>query len=166
MDTVVVGVDGSPESQAALAEAAAHARARGARLRVVTVYGPSEERNPHSLALSAYTSADQMIAQARAAEDWRRAHEQWDHQGAEQRIARMLDKLDRDRLPDDIDNIAVEGTRPARILIDLAQDADLLVVGSRGLGGFKGLVLGSVSQQLANHAPCSLLIVRARDEGE
>lgn len=165
MDTVVVGVDGSTESRAALAEAAAQAKARDARLLVVYVYGPSEERNPHTMYVSSYASVGQIENQTRAADEWRRAHEQWDHQGAEQRIARMLDELDPDDLPDKIEPVAVEGTRPARILIDLSNDADLLVVGSRGLGGFKGLVLGSVSQQLANHAPCSLLIVRSPHDG-
>ena len=50
------------------------------------------------------------------------------------------------------------------MLLEEAQDADLLVVGSRGLGGFRGLLLGSVSQQCAHHAPCPLVIVpHARD---
>lgn len=48
---------------------------------------------------------------------------------------------------------------PAATLIDEARNADLLVVGTRGLGGFKGLLLGSVSHHLANHAPCPLVIV-------
>jgi nucleotide-binding universal stress UspA family protein len=45
-------------------------------------------------------------------------------------------------------------------LIDASKGADLLVVGSRGLGGFKGLLLGSVSQQCALHAQCPIVIVR------
>jgi nucleotide-binding universal stress UspA family protein len=45
------------------------------------------------------------------------------------------------------------------VLLEEAADADLLVVGSRGLGGFRGLLLGSVSQQCAHHAPCPLVIV-------
>ena len=48
---------------------------------------------------------------------------------------------------------------PAQVLLDEAQDADLLVVGTRGLGGFRGLLLGSVGQQCAHHAPCPLVIV-------
>jgi len=47
----------------------------------------------------------------------------------------------------------------SRVLLDASKGADLLVVGSRGLGGFSGLLLGSVSQQCAHHASCPLVIV-------
>jgi nucleotide-binding universal stress UspA family protein len=49
--------------------------------------------------------------------------------------------------------------QPADILCAEAKGADLLIVGSRGLGGFRGLLLGSVSQQCANHAPCPVVII-------
>ena len=48
---------------------------------------------------------------------------------------------------------------PVRVLLEAARDADLLVVGSRGRHGFPGLLLGSVSQQVANHAACPVVIV-------
>jgi nucleotide-binding universal stress UspA family protein len=51
---------------------------------------------------------------------------------------------------------------PAKALIEASDGADLLVVGSRGLGGFKGLLLGSVSQQCSHHARCPVTIVRAK----
>jgi nucleotide-binding universal stress UspA family protein len=57
----------------------------------------------------------------------------------------------------------VQGS-PTQVLLDAAQDAKLLVVGSRGYGGFKGIMLGSVSQHLAQYAPCSVLIVRTSGE--
>jgi nucleotide-binding universal stress UspA family protein len=61
----------------------------------------------------------------------------------------------------DVRPVAVEGAA-ASALIDAGEGADLLVVGSRGLGGFKGLLLGSVSLQVAHHAPCPVVIHRRR----
>jgi nucleotide-binding universal stress UspA family protein len=51
----------------------------------------------------------------------------------------------------------------AQVLLDAAEGADLLVVGSRGHGGFAGALLGSVSQHCASHSPCPVLIVRGED---
>ena len=53
----------------------------------------------------------------------------------------------------------VEGT-PATVLVEASSGADLLVVGSRGRGGFASLTLGSVSQSCIHHAPCPVLVVR------
>ena len=55
---------------------------------------------------------------------------------------------------------AIQGA-PAGVLVAASRDADLLVVGSRGHGGFVGLLLGSVSQQCAHHAECPVVIVHA-----
>jgi nucleotide-binding universal stress UspA family protein len=63
-----------------------------------------------------------------------------------------------------VESVAIAGP-PASVLVDAAGDAEMLVVGSRGHGGFTALLLGSVSQQLAHHAPCPLLIHRTRDSG-
>jgi nucleotide-binding universal stress UspA family protein len=55
--------------------------------------------------------------------------------------------------------VVVQGM-PAQVLLDLAADADLLVVGSRGHGGFAGALLGSVSQHCTHHAPCPVVVIR------
>jgi len=61
--------------------------------------------------------------------------------------------------PVKVQPVAKEGN-PARILIDMSADADLLVVGTRGHGGFAGLLLGSVSQHVAAYARCTVVVVR------
>lgn len=58
-----------------------------------------------------------------------------------------------------IERVIGEGSA-AQVLIDAVGEDDLLVVGSRGHGGFANLLLGSVSQQCAQHAPCPVVIVR------
>jgi nucleotide-binding universal stress UspA family protein len=77
-----------------------------------------------------------------------------------------LDASVREALPDSkvkIEQRAVQGLA-AGVLVDESRDADLLVVGSRGHGGFAQLLLGSVSQQCAHHAECPVVIVRAKQE--
>ena len=54
----------------------------------------------------------------------------------------------------------VEGA-PATALLQAAKDTDLLVIGRRGHGGFMGLLLGSVAQHVAHHAPCPVVLVPA-----
>ena len=53
---------------------------------------------------------------------------------------------------------------PAAVLVDVAQDADLLVVGSRGHGGFGGMLMGSVSSNVVHHASCPVAVIRRRHE--
>jgi nucleotide-binding universal stress UspA family protein len=77
--------------------------------------------------------------------------------------AELLDKTLSEALGDSpsisVKSSVVEGN-PAKVLIDLSGSADLLVVGSRGVGGFTGLLLGSVSQHVAAHAQCTVTVVR------
>jgi nucleotide-binding universal stress UspA family protein len=78
-------------------------------------------------------------------------------------LARTLDAA-----PETLEGIAVERHvgegSAAVVLTEAADDADLLVVGSRGLGGFKELLLGSVGHQCAQRSPCPVVIVRGRNQ--
>jgi len=78
-----------------------------------------------------------------------------------------LEETLRESIPEtdsvEIERRVVEG-RPAAVLVNESQGADLLVVGSRGHGGFSGLLLGSVSQQCAHHAACPVAIVHGKAE--
>jgi len=138
--TIVVGVDGSPSSRTALAWAAAEAADHGSDLVVLTVW----ERTllPPMGAPGVPQSPVPDPAQ-RAADD--------------------LVKVIKDELGDEPPVVVqprVKEGNPAKVLIDQSADADLLVVGTRGHGGFRGLVLGSVSQHVAAYAKCPVVVVR------
>jgi nucleotide-binding universal stress UspA family protein len=79
--------------------------------------------------------------------------------------AAALDQTLSEAFPDlgevDVERRALAGT-PAAVLVKESRAADLLVVGSRGHGGFAQLLLGSVSQQCAQHAACPVVIVRSK----
>jgi nucleotide-binding universal stress UspA family protein len=142
MAVIVVGIDQSEGARAALRFALEEAKLRQATLRVVhawqygTIGAPGLE--------GSYPAVGGDVKELRAAAET------------------TLDATLRESIPDtekvEIERRAVEG-RPAAVLVDESRSADLLVVGSRGHGGFAGLLLGSVSQQCAHHATCPVVIV-------
>jgi nucleotide-binding universal stress UspA family protein len=136
---IVVGVDGSEQSKAALRWALDEARLRGASIRVVHAWW----------AYPALLPGAPIIAT-----EWEELRE-----GADEFVESFVAEVLGEPADVEITAVAVHGTA-APALVEASQAADLLVVGSRGLGGFTGLLLGSVSQQCAHHAPCPLVIVR------
>jgi nucleotide-binding universal stress UspA family protein len=144
MNVIVVGVDHSPGAEAALVFAEAEARLRGASLRAVHAwqYGYIGYSGLEGGTPLLGGDINDLHAAAEAA----------------------LEASVREALPDsdvEIERRAIQGV-PASVLVDESRNADLLVVGSRGHGGFAQLLLGSVSQQCAHHAECPVVIVRAR----
>lgn len=138
---VVVGVDGSPASEAAVAIAFEEASERGAEL--VAVHTWTEYT-----ADGAYAAAHQFVV------DWALVETQQQEELAE-RLAGWQEKY-----PDVRVRRVVTRDRPVRCLLNETTDAQLLVVGSRGHGGFTGMLLGSTSQALVYHANCPLLVAR------
>ncbi len=139
MSVIVVGVDGSEESKAALRWAVEAAALRQAAVHAVYAWVPPLV--PGSLGWVAAPS----IAVEEAGES------------AVQLLDAAVDEAAADA-PVEVTRAAVRGGA-AKVLIEAARDAELLVVGSRGHGGFVGLLLGSVSQQCAHHATCPVVIV-------
>ena len=150
--TVVVGVDGSEPGRAALDWALGEARLRSAKLVAVHAWAflpvssdpfpgvyqhvsVATEEAYEALRLEAERLLEGEVSAATQA-----------HEGVE------------------VERRSVEG-RPAVTLLEAARDADLLVLGTRGHGGFVGLLLGSVSQQCAHHTPCPLVIVPHAEPG-
>jgi nucleotide-binding universal stress UspA family protein len=138
--TVLVGVDGSRGSRKALTWAAAEAAEHGADLIVIHVWEhtlPPASGNPS--------------VPERAATD------------TSENAGNELVQVIKEELGDDPPVVAqprVKRGRPAEVLIEESAGADLLVVGTRGHGGFAGLILGSVSQHVAAYAQCPVTVVR------
>jgi nucleotide-binding universal stress UspA family protein len=136
---VVVGVDGSPSSADALRWAARQADLMGAELHVVTTWD-----FPWALGYGPGVEGFDYAADARSV--------------AESTVREVLGEQGGAKV-----QIHVESGHPAAQLLEEAKDADLLVVGSHGHGGFAGMLLGSVSQHVVAHAPCPTVVVRAPD---
>jgi nucleotide-binding universal stress UspA family protein len=136
--TIVVGVDGSPGAEEALDYAVREAKEKGAALRIVSAW---------HVPTMAYAGG---MAAPLDPETFREGAEA----AARDAAARASDAQ--------LETVVEEG-QAADVLLEAAKDADLLVVGSRGLGGFTGLLLGSVSQQVAHYAHCPVVIVRGRE---
>ncbi|HEX3237365.1 MAG TPA: universal stress protein [Gaiellaceae bacterium] len=141
METIVVGVDGSEGGAAALEFAAEEAAFRGARLRVVSgwqvptmVYGADFVPPLDAATLDAFRIRAEEVAEAALAA-----------------VKKLQPSVEGE-------TVAAQG-QPADVLLENSADARLIVVGRRGLGGFKSLLLGSVSQQVVQHATCPVVVV-------
>ncbi|HEU4948644.1 MAG TPA: universal stress protein [Kribbella sp.] len=135
---VVVGIDGSPTSEDAIAFAFEEAAGRNVPLGVVHCWQQFGEVEPQCWSDDA----------ARGAQD---EHNAWMQASIEPY---------RDKYPKvQVDAQLIED-RPTHALVRLSRQADLLVVGSRGRGGFTGLLLGSVSQKVLRQARCTVAVVR------
>ncbi|WP_010542174.1 universal stress protein [Dietzia alimentaria] len=133
---VIVGVDGGQDSVRALRWAAEHARAIDAPLQVVAAYEIPTQFGPYGMAA------------------WENPTE------LEKRAKEVLADTVREALGSDasVEQYVVQG-HPAEALVDGSARAQLLVVGSRGRGGFAGLLLGSVSQHVVAHARCPVVVM-------
>jgi len=140
---IVVGVDGSNNSRAALEWAYDEAAHHGAILTVVNAW------HPPSLPM--------------APPYGHLPPEDYESQPRTDALA-LLEQFTSELVPKspavDVRTSVVEGKHAAEVLIERSEEADLLVVGSRGHGGFVGMLLGSVTQHLVAHANCPVVIVR------
>ena len=140
---IVVGVDGSESSITALRWAVDEARAHdGGDIRAVLVWSLPYVGLATSMAPEPYGLPETKLIE----------------QEAQERLTRSIEVLG-DTSPVVVQPELLEG-QPAGVLRDLSHEADLVVVGSRGHGGFTALMLGSVSAQVVRHAHCSVVVIR------
>lgn len=153
MSTIVVGVDGSDESKRALRWAVEEAAFRRADLKVVHAYN---YRPP----MRAFTIPEDMSAeQMRHHQEGLQREAAQVVQHAEAFVEGVVSDVDHEGV--EVQTLALQDRHPAEALVEQSEDADMLVVGSRGLGGFAGLVVGSVSQHCLHHAKCPVTVIRA-----
>ncbi len=143
---VVVGIDGSESCRAAVEAAFEEAAARRATLVAVNVWSD--------------VSVQPSLGAVPEDPHWNRIQT-----GEEIVLAERLAGY-RERYPDVVVERVVARDRPVRVLSEYAESAQLLVVGSRGRGGFKGLLLGSTSNALIQTADCPVLVARSEVGGE
>ena len=144
MAEIVVGVDGSEHSVDALRWAAAEARLRGDTLKVVASFATPIMSTGYEVA--APDPSDLAAA-------------------SNTMLGAAIDTIREEGGLDGIDIVteALEG-HAGEQLIRLSEDADLLVVGARGHGGFMGLLMGSVTTYVVNHSLCPVVMVRTSDK--
>ncbi len=146
MNRILVGVDASEDSIEALRRASEEARMRGAVLEVVYVFHPPEQVTafPVPPTKGKDQEVDLETARKKASDD----------------LGAWLKDIDVDLEGIEVEWSVLADRRPSRALVERSAEADLVVVGSRGRGGFRGLKLGGVSEQVTRHAKAPVLVVR------
>jgi nucleotide-binding universal stress UspA family protein len=145
MPGIIVGIDGSAHSRRALEWAAREAAIRRVPLTVLTVQQAVTGFWGGAVAYPGDQALAEQVLKA--------AQEETDEV-----LERLGDESSRPRVTVQ----AVNGI-PAETLLGAAADADMIVVGSRGAGGFKRLLMGSVSSQITHHAHCPVVVIPPAD---
>jgi nucleotide-binding universal stress UspA family protein len=141
MSGIVVGIDGSHNSSHALEWAMSEAALRNADLTVITV---------NSVPASYWSGQPVALAgDAERVEEIRKL--------AQEAVDKAAATLG-DKLPKSVKVVAISGF-PAKTLIDTSKGADLMVIGSRGAGGFGSLILGSIASQVVHHSHSPVVVV-------
>jgi nucleotide-binding universal stress UspA family protein len=175
---IVVGVDASPDSKKALTWAAEEARLRQADLRVIYAFHARELAAPeyvpteHGLVggavnppLDGYDAGSVAQPDMTATLRDRGRFEEAARSTADDLLSSVLYEL-RDTLAGiEVERVVIDDRHPAEALVQASNDADLLVVGSRGRGGFKQMLLGSVSHAVVLHAACPVVVVPSHRDG-
>ena len=144
-DRIVVGIDGSEQSQLALRWAAYLARVTGSTIEAVTAWQP---------VTAAATAGG--FGYVTFPDGWDPAAEM------EKAVVDTLDRVFGANRPADL-QVTVQEGHATKVLLDAGRRARMMVLGSRGHGGFAGLLLGSVSSACAEHATCPVLVVHGDD---
>lgn len=141
MSGIIVGIDGSARSRTALEWAIGEAAVRHTPLTVLTVHQAVAGFYTSTVA---YPGDEDLTNQAREL--------------AQKETDDVLGQVDEGSRPPSVTVRAASGL-PAEELLKAAADMDMIVVGSRGAGGFSRLLLGSVSTQVAHHAHCPVVVI-------
>ena len=138
---IVVGTDGSENSLSAVRWALREGALREVPVDIIHSWHFTPMVDPMGIAIIPPTAEIQAAAQ--------------------QVLAGVMKRIEAERQNVHVNEIVAQGS-PAGTLLSAARDADLLVVGRRGHGGFVGLLLGSVATQVVHHSPCPVVVVSAQ----
>ncbi|MEW2269236.1 universal stress protein [Streptomyces sp. SID685] len=144
-ERIVVGVDGSEGSKQALNWAVRQAELTGGWVEAVIAWDVPQFHG--ALGWMPPSSSDEAALEGRAQSE----------------VTSAVEEAVAAHPAVQVSTVTRYGT-PAGVLLEASRDAALLVVGSRGLGGFKGLLLGSVAQHCVQHAHCPVLVLRGQEE--
>lgn len=159
MYEIIVGVDGSEPSTRALHYAVEEAsRHTDAAVLVVHAHRSASPRNRYAPAYSHMPAGTLERVTAQQSEE-REQQQTLARQQADRVVQTALQSLG-GTPPGVVVKTVVVARDAARTLIDMSEHADLVVVGNRGKGGFRGLRVGSVSQKVIGHAHCTVVVVR------
>ena len=160
MKSIVVGIDGSPHSRKALRRAVAEAAARGCGVEALYVIPPPTRTLSDDLIGLPYgraVASGTISPDAPAHHPPSRSEESF--ATAEAALAEFVEEATQDVDGPTPRLVVVPDAHPAEALVRASKDAEMLVIGTRGLGGFVGMLLGSVAQQCIQHAECPMLIL-------
>ncbi len=140
MGTIVVGFDRSEQSLNALRWAAEEAALRKANLRVISAWDVPFDFDTTDRSVRPYDRVRQETTTA---------------------VEAAIEQVVSDPLLRESVEMIIEHGNPTPVLLAQSAEADMIVVGARGTGGFLGLILGSTTDKLTRHAKCPVVIVRS-----